>query len=175
MKKYKGKVIIINGSGGTGKDQFVKFFRDKTTSVYNKSTVDSVKQLASSMGWDGIKNDKSRKFISDLKDLWTNFNDFIFRDIINFCHLVDFENTSSFVFIHCREPDEIRRFKKYFKDDCITLLIRRPGFKITTNNGDRNVENYKYDMIIDNNKDLNCLEKLAGEFRNKLKGENICG
>lgn len=66
------------------------------------------------------------------------------------------------MFIHIREPEEIKRAVEVF--GAKTLLIKRDDYdNITTNSSDANVENYKYDYII-YNKSLEQLEKDAKEF-----------
>ena len=48
---------------------------------YILSTVDFVKEIAKKCGWDGTKDLKNRKFLSDLKDLLTNWNNVPFNKI----------------------------------------------------------------------------------------------
>ena len=45
------------------------------------SSVDKVYEAASLLGWTGTKTDKDRKFLSDLKDLSTAYNDMPFEEI----------------------------------------------------------------------------------------------
>jgi hypothetical protein len=71
-------IVIINGSAETGKDKFVKIFKDKFENlrVKNISSVDKVKSVAEiAFGWNGKKDDKSRKILSDMKRVWSEFND----------------------------------------------------------------------------------------------------
>lgn len=154
------KVIIINGIARSGKDSFVELYtKYSPKSVINTSTVAKIKSIASDMGWDGTKNDKSRKFLSDLKDLWTNFNDGIFKYLVSYC---DDSKKDDIIFIHCREPNEIKKFKDYFKEKCTTLLIIRNNIPIPNNHADQEVFNYEYDMIVDNDGTLE-------EYENKIK------
>ena len=71
MKKI---TIIINGKGGAGKDTMcemaAKHFR-----TMNVSSIDPIKKIASQNGWNGEKDDKSRKFLADLKKIFTDYND----------------------------------------------------------------------------------------------------
>ena len=60
-------IIIINGTGGSGKDTFVEFV-SKYSKVFNFSSVDKVKEVARVIGWSGTKSEKDRKFLSDLKN-----------------------------------------------------------------------------------------------------------
>lgn len=103
MEKPTKKVIIINGSGGVGKDAFAKRVIEETVKmtkriapvknenycidpeVYyrrnNISTIDCVKYIARMFDWNGEKSEKDRKMLSDLKDLMTVYNDYPFKCI----------------------------------------------------------------------------------------------
>lgn len=74
------QIVIINGTGGSGKDTFVQFC-SKYNKVMNFSSIDKVKEIARLIGWDGKKTEKDRKFLSDLKKLTTEYNDMAFNSI----------------------------------------------------------------------------------------------
>lgn len=156
-------VIIINGYKSSGKDTFVEFCTKYHERTKNISTIDSVKNIATMMGWDGTKDNKSRDFLANLKALWTNYNDGIFKDICATINkLIDGNNL---VFVHCREPEEIDRFVKQYKSVCKTVFVdRKPIDELPTNASDNNVRNYNYDHIIDNNGTLEDLDKNAVNF-----------
>ena len=156
------QIIIINGTGGCGKDTFVSFV-SKYKRVYNFSSIDKVKEIAKLIGWDGGKTDKDRKFLSDLKKLTTEYNDMAFNSIKDAINI--FKNSDDeIMFIHIREPEEIKRVVDAF--NAKTLLIKRDGYdNIMTNVSDANVENYDYDYII-YNKSLEQLEDEAKKFAN---------
>ena len=59
-------IVIINGTGGSGKDTFIDFVK-KHAKVVNVSSVDFVKEVATLAGWQGEKSKEARKFLSDLK------------------------------------------------------------------------------------------------------------
>ena len=166
MKKH---IIIINGTGGCGKDTFVELV-SKYNRVLNVSSVDKVKKIATIAGWTGGKEEVDRKFLSDLKRLTTEYNDMSFRDIEE--KVSKFRNSDlEVMFIHIREPEEIERAKNAFGAE--TLLIRRVGLSsITSNYSDANVENYTYDYIIENST-LENLEKEAMNFVGGLNDRNI--
>lgn len=170
-------VIIINGAPESGKSTFVKICKEQHLLgfIYEYSTVDFVKQIATECGWDGVKNAKNRKFLSDLKDLLTEWHDIPFRKSIekvqeNYQHSAEIYSISPhhvITFIHCREPEEIQKFKEYYGDDwCRTLLIRRPTVEDNdqSNHADAQVFNYKYDYEIMNDGTLNDLEQKAQDF-----------
>ena len=168
------KIYITNGVGTSGKDTFVKFL-DKYIPVCKYSIVDLVKQAAEVLGWDkNSKTEKDRKFLSDLVDLSTEYNDMPFRDVSSL--VFDYQNNfleSDVLLIDMRDPKDIERAVKLFNAE--TILIRNPNAKtITTNHADRDVENYEYDYIIENNGTLEQLEKVAKIFaEDVIQGEYI--
>ena len=146
------QVIIINGSGGSGKDQLVKLISQqyKTTNI---SSVDKVKLAAEVLGWDGSKEETDRKFLSDLKLLSAEYCNHPFLYMYEKIRI--FQNDDNdLLFLHIREPKEIQQVKL----ECIrlgvickTLLINRKEVGIIKSNmADGNVENYNYDYIIHN-------------------------
>ena len=160
-------IVVINGTGGSGKDTFVQY-ASKYAKVANFSSIDKVKEIASYAGWEGAKEEKDRKFLSDLKDLLTNYNDLPYQTIT--AAIKDFENSDNeLMFIHIREPKEIQRVVDNF--NAKSLLIKRLNYEIiTSNSSDANVENYDYDYIIENDT-LEKLEKDAKDFVNNIKDE----
>ena len=171
------KVIIVNGRGGVGKDSFVNFFTETAGKQYvlNISTVDYIKDVARELGWRGDKDNLSRKFLSDLKDMATYWADKPFQDVLKRTEIFYNElqaygvEDNGFVFIHCREPKEIQRIKESFPYLVFTLLIRRAGDKNYGNHADDEVENYNYDFYIDNNSSLTDLSAAAQKFYNHIK------
>jgi len=145
------KVIILNGAGESGKNTFVQFCRDILSphNIYvdNISSVDQIKEAAALLGWDGVKDDRSRKFLSDLKDLSTAFNDGPLRYMVDQVESISLMQ-ETLVFLDIREPEEIQKAKGTFH--AITVLIRRTDPEQFSNHADRNVENYSYDYVIDN-------------------------
>lgn len=172
------KIVIINGSAETGKDKFVKIFKDKFENlrVKNISSVDKVKSVAEiAFGWNGKKDDKSRKMLSDMKRVWSEFNDgptkYVFEKIdidTKYCIEKNKKLENNIYFLHIREPGEIDKVKNKYEKNCITLLIRKNTEFIPSNYSDKNVENYKYDYIIENNGDIKELEKNAVKFKKFL-------
>ena len=174
------KIVIINGTGGAGKDTFVSMCRDVLGAerIYNISTVDFVKEVATMCGWDGTKTPTNRKFLSDLKDLLTEWNDVPLKKIMadaiscSACAEILGELDRSVLFIHCREPKEIEKLVNAFKDEVVTLLIRREAAENVEqiNHADNDVLNYSYDYTIYNDSTLSWLRNEAMLFlRNYLE------
>lgn len=159
------KIVVINGTGGCGKDTFVEFC-SKYASVYNFSSIDKVKEIAKVIGWTGKKTEKDRKFLSDLKKLTTNYNDMAFNSIKEAINVFN-GSDDEVMFIHIREPEEIKRVVDLYKVK--TLLIKRVNQEIITSNySDSSVDNYDYDYIIENTT-LEEYERRAKKFIEELK------
>lgn len=156
------QIFIINGSGGVGKDTFC----DKCghyTDVKVVSSIDLVKHFATEMGWNGQKTPRDRRFLSDLKDLLTAYNDLPFKDIKQKVNEFKQDTDNMFLFIHIREPEEIERAKKEFGAHTV-LVINDNVLGIYSNHADGRVLEYDYDVVIDNSGTLEQLEQEAKRF-----------
>ena len=169
------KVVIINGKAGTGKDTFVTMCKDVLGAnwVLNISTVDYVKAVAQYCGWDGTKTPENRKFLSDLKDVLTQWGDIplkkVCQEIKTWQNLwiAAGEYDKAVVFIHCREPKEIKKLCEELSTyNPITLLMRRDAAESVeqVNHADNEVLNYEYDYVIPNNGSLSELRARAEKF-----------
>ena len=161
----------------SGKDTFVELCDKHLLWCKNYSTVDFVKTIAVKCGWDGSKTPKNRAFLSDLKDLLAQWNDVPFKKVTERirafkksmeCFGYD-DDEIGVVFIHSREPEEIKRFVEEL--GATTLLIRRESVESTeqSNHADSQVMNYEYDYTIENNGTEEELEEKAIEFLHALK------
>lgn len=159
MKKF---IFIVNGKPRSGKDTFAEIL-SQYTGVYKVSSVDRVKKIATMCGWDGAKEEKDRKFLSDLKLLISDYSDVIFQDMRNHVRIFkkDKKSDTQVLLIDIREPEEIDRAKKEF--GAYTLQIKNNRVpNVTTNMADANVDNYRYDFSLDNNGTLE-------EFRREIE------
>ncbi len=158
----KKQVIIINGTGGSGKDTFVSFCSE-FSKVTNISSVDIVKEAAKILvGWNGEKDEKSRKLLVDLKQLSIEYNDAPTKYIKEQYEIFK-KDDSEYLFIHIREVKEIEKIKKIL--NAKTLLVKNPRVSlITSNNADKNVYKYHYDYVIENVGTLDDLREKARKF-----------
>lgn len=174
------KVLAINGAPGSGKTTFENMLKERMGAYYcSRSTIDRVKEIAEECGWDGTKTPENRKFLSDLKDLLTNYNDGPMQDIKWYLEL--FEEDLRFHYVEdrphifvsdVREPAGLQRFKDEY--DAITILIRRAAAEDveTSNHADAEVLNFDYDYIINNNGTLDTLQKIAYDFIDLIFSKN---
>ncbi|MBQ7315380.1 MAG: hypothetical protein IJW83_05190 [Clostridia bacterium] len=154
MKKL---AIVINGCGGVGKDTLCQLAA-KHFSVQNISSVTPIKELASMCGWNGSKDRRSRKFLSDLKRLCARYNDYPNRWVCE-RYQAFLASEDEILFVHIREGQEIEKFVKSTDGRAKTLLIRGGErfvrrTKSYGNASDDDVENYPYDYFYTNDKTL---------------------
>lgn len=168
------QIFVINGSGGVGKDTFVELvsveLNDKLKrfhTVVNFSSVDRVKEIAREIGWDGRKTEKDRKFLSDLKSLTRDYCDMPFQSMKNKIKEFLKDEEGQVLFIHIREPEEIKRMVNEFGAKTI-LVVRDSVTQIASNMSDKNVFDYHYDFIVDNNGTIEELQEKAKQFVNKF-------
>ncbi len=95
----KKRIVIINGVGGSGKDTFVELCA-KHANVINISSVDKVKEAAKVLvGWNGEKDEKSRKLLVDLKKISIEYNDYPTAYILEE-HKKFLKSDATILFIH---------------------------------------------------------------------------
>ena len=136
------------------------------------STVDFVKEVATMCGWDGTKTLENRKFLSDLKDLLTNWDDVPYKMIEHRAKTLP-GDSDWILFVDCREPAEIQKLKEGL--NATTVLIRRESVENneTSNASDANVFDYNYDLTIWNNSDIIELENEAKKFIEYMKKDEV--
>lgn len=151
-------VIVINGRGGVGKDTCVDAVSRKYV-VLNCSSITPIKQAADILGWNFCdKSDKARKFLSDLKMLSSEFNDYPFIYLLKVHSQFMDSDKAEVMFVHIREPKEIAKFKARVPE-CKTLLIKSNRTERDYGNvADDNVDNYDYDYVYHNDKPLDEVE-----------------
>lgn len=171
------KIVVVNGRPGSGKTTFEYIIKKKMSAFCEmRSTVDLVKEIAMFYaGWDGNKDLKSRKFLSDLKDLLTKFDNVPFNDIVRYKDIWEDDLIAYGVITHphillvdSREPEEIQKFKDEL--GAVAVLIRRAEVENeeTSNHADANVFDFDYDWVIENNGSLEDLERRTLDFLDLL-------
>ena len=167
------KILIINGTATSGKDSFVEFAKEGNYEVYNFSTIDYIKEKALELGWDGRKDERGRRLLSDLKDALTLYDDIPFKKVVNEIKSVLFQydqfeqpTDNLIFFVHSREPVDIQKWKEF--TNARTLFLRRPAAEDVehNNHADRNVFDFDYDYVYSNEGSLNDLRDGAINFVN---------
>ena len=155
------KTYIVNGRPESGKTTFELFCKeileDRNYKVGIISTIDPIKKIALTLGWNGVKDAKGRKFLSDLKDALEDYCDFSYN------YVKDIVESSEYdvIFVDSREPPQVKRFCDTLRAQ--SIIVKRQCLNNTeySNHADIEVENYIYDIVIYNSTSLDELKTQA--------------
>ena len=98
-------VIIINGVGGVGKDTLCDFAA-KYYKIRKISAITPIKEIAQHYGWNGEKDERSRKFLSDVKRAFIEYNDLPTQYLLKQYEKFK-KSEDEILFVHIREKEEI--------------------------------------------------------------------
>lgn len=150
-------IFIVNGKPRAGKDTFAQILNEYMD-VYKYSSVTKVKEIAKQCGWTGAKEERDRKFLHELKMLTSAYSDMSYSDVIEEIDKFKKGELDADIFVvDVREPEDIDRLVK--ATNAFTIFIENNRVpSITSNAADANVENYRYDFVIQNNGTLEDFE-----------------
>jgi hypothetical protein len=145
--------VIINGRPESGKDALCDAVI-RQGRARKISSIDPIMEIAKQGGWDGVKDARSRKLLSDLKRIFAEYNglpnQYVLQEYRRFLGSED-----EVLFIHIREKDQIEAFKAAAAGPCVRLLVRRPGASGKMGNpSDDEVDQMGYDIVFDNDAPL---------------------
>ena len=148
-------------------------FAAKHFKTKNISSITPIKEIASRCGWSGKKDDKSRKFLADLKRLTVDYNDLPTRWALEE-YKAFLSSDEQVMFVHIREPEEIEKFVRATDGAAKTLLVRG-GVRMRRteygNAADDEVENYAYDYYFVNDRPLDETEENVKALFADILGE----
>ncbi len=164
--------IVINGMGGAGKDTLCEIAA-KSFATVNVSTIDPIKKIAAENGWTGEKTPKARRFLAELKRVFSEYNDLPTEYVIK--KYAEFLNGDAEIFfVHIREGEQIAHFIEKASPlggRIKTLLIRsKRCAENYGNSSDDDVEFYDYDKVYQNDLPI---EEAETDFIDFLKNEMI--
>lgn len=163
-------IIILNGTGGSGKNTFADMF-SASYHVAHISMVDIVKIMVGKMGLvSHVKDETYRKFLSDIKLALEAYLDLPFKSVTQAVDVLLRDDSTDIIFIDMREPYDIERISKLY--DITTVLVYNPRVAdITSNIADASVYDMAYDYVVENSGDLDLLWESANTLMSALKGE----
>ncbi len=167
----KKQIIIVNGVARSGKDTFVDNLKNAMPNrhIFGISSIEDVKRaIVHLRPVNSSKNDKYRKFLSDVKDAWTEYCDGPFKSMVARIQNFKIAFSNCIITVMVREPDEIKKLKNYFGDECVTVLVQRDTDHIPDNHADALVNNYNYDYYIGNNLTLDAFKASTKTFIEKV-------
>ncbi len=167
-------VICVNGYPESGKTLFEDYCCDYHKNSLKISSIDYVKEVARSLGWNGEKTPESRKFLSDLKKILVNtpWGDLPIQSIYDAINkkVKELKGTKEDLIVFCdvREPEELEKMKQVFGSTNILINKELAPGTYLSNSSDSQVLDYNYDYIIDNNGTKEELKESAELFINQL-------
>jgi hypothetical protein len=167
------KIFVINGYPGAGKNLFTSLCNQHANVfVQDIITSDPVKRAFQELGWKGEKTPEIRDGMALMMEVTNKLFDTSFNYVnreLNKLTLKNQRDDSIWAFIHCREPENIKRYVDAYdaKTVYIARASQRPGPEIV-NKSDKNVAYYKYDYIIDNNYGIPELQEEVKKFVYKI-------
>jgi len=146
------KIIILNGHNQSGKDKLADLIAGYHKPTVKLSTIwdTQIPKIAEQAGWDGKKDERGRQLLCDLKDAQTRYNNGPFLDVCAIINRWADVIGNAWATVMCREPAEIQKFVEAYPGQTLTVLVRRDG-EPANNHADQNVEDFVYDVIIENN------------------------
>lgn len=179
-------VVIVNGKPESGKTTFENEcinLLDKSEMAHGHiwSSIDFIKEVYKSFGWDGVKTPKARKHLSELKKIWVETSNGPVGHILNkiIIELTYYED--HVVFVDIREENEIIEMSEILKSlrpigiTCTTMLVTREdcnGLEYGNKSDDSVGQNESlYEHIINNNGTVDELREQARNFIKKLLEE----
>lgn len=167
QKNRNKLVIVINGRGGVGKDTLCNSLRT-IYSVTNISAITPIKEIAKEYGWNGEKDERSRRFLANLKRVFADYNDLPNRYLLQEYRKF-IVSDAEILCVHIREKDQIEKFVAEMTLPCVTILVKRDTESFTQGHGndaDDGVEHYCYDYEFDNSAPI---EESTDAFKSLIK------
>lgn len=161
-------VVVVNGHPRSGKDTVVNgISRALKEAGWLTSAISSIDPIRNVLRALGIPVDRKtpaeRDLLANMKACLDGYDNWVTRTCASAAvTALELDHPGKdVVFLHVREPAAIALTKTLLPDsvEFLTIfVVREAAERISTNAADANVENYGYDVRIENNDDLASLD-----------------
>jgi len=159
-------IITFSGKFGAGKNYSATMLEGMLSrDTHELAYGNGVKSIATSMGWDGIKDTKGRKLLQTIGEAGRQYDkDIWIKLVISQIELIASYNKEAVICItDARFPNEIKLIQDAFGEaNVLTLLIKGRQYDMKELNNDvseTSLDNYTFDCIIDNSSTDVCLRE----------------
>ena len=117
------KITLLTGKAGVGKDTYAKKISGEHSNVY--AFADFLKVVATSLGWDGEKDDKGRRLLQHLGDVAREYDLDVFVNYIVMLIADDFmyADIKHAIITDCRYDNEVTKIRSAFKKDAVDIEL----------------------------------------------------
>ena len=194
-------IVILNGTGGVGKGTFAKMVSDYSQGkAVELSTVDPLRPIADQLIKTysdnykdlyidppmtakenvDIRSDKWRTLMHDLKSAWQNIDDapnlYLLGKVVRIITTSNEDTMPGIIFVNIRESENIEKFRQYCYTMgllCFSLLVDgKIDPNTISNDSDKNVYDYTYDITVYNKGNLDDLSIIAFIFEKFVNRAN---
>ena len=151
-------IAIVNGYPRAGKDKVVEMMSERLNHLgwycSAKSSVEPVKENTRALGIpDDPKTPEKRALWAEIKSAYEKYDRFLTRKLMQEATETLVPGDLSIFFIHVREPEAIQFMWDILAPgiEFLTIFVDRPDAeRVTSNSADMDVENYAYNVRIEN-------------------------
>lgn len=161
-------IFLLSGKAESGKDTCAEYLLGSfgLEKPIHLSFGSRVKEVATSLGWDGKKDEKGRAMLQWLGDGVKQFNPTFWVDkTIEDIKSLSKEGYTVFIISDCRYKDEIIKIKEEFQGCVYPIRVSRPTHKSRLSEEQLNhrsecdLDDYPFEYVLHNNSNLASFER----------------
>lgn len=161
-------MILLSGKARAGKDTFAIGLGDYDRYAF----AERLKWFAKRLGWNGIKDDRGRKFLQDLASVCRGYNENVWVESLQ-REIESDKFPPKIVITDCRYKNEIQSMKQWAVRrgyNVYIIRIERPGYwnglpiEMQRHASEIELDNFTFDYVVTNNKTIQDLEYAASSL-----------
>ena len=153
------KIIMLAGKAGAGKDTsyivLSKLYKDTKRYAF----ADALKDVAYQLSWDGLKDDKGRRFLQNLGNVAREYNKNVWADIV--ADDIEQWGTGLAVITDFRFPNEYYVIENRFPKQVYTINIYGRAYDLGKNGNDvseNSLTHWEFDFQVNNDSTIENLQ-----------------